>query len=163
MLDPDLTVTADVLDHALRMTLNEGYRTVGVDEIADRLGSSDGGRFAAFTFDDGYRDNLTVALPVFRAHRVPVCVYVTTGLIDRTAPCWWAALAHLVESRDQVDLDGLGLSDTHADGGRGRRNGRPSPASRPGCTTISNRAASRSGTGAATPASTNGRCSTRRC
>ncbi len=73
---------------------------------------SDGGRFAAFTFDDGYRDNLTVALPVFRAHRVPVCVYVTTGLIDRTAPCWWGALAHLVESRDQVDLAGLGLSET---------------------------------------------------
>jgi peptidoglycan/xylan/chitin deacetylase (PgdA/CDA1 family) len=112
VLDPDLTVTADVLDHALRMTRREGYTTIGVDEIAGRLHGAAPGRFAAFTFDDGYRDNLTVALPVFRAHRVPMCLYVTTGLIDRTAPCWWAALAHLVESRASIDLTGLSLSGT---------------------------------------------------
>ena len=74
--------------------------------------SGQGGRFAAFTFDDGYRDNLTVALPVFRAHRVPVGVYVTTGLIDRTAPCWWGVLAHLVETRTRIDPHVLGLSET---------------------------------------------------
>jgi peptidoglycan/xylan/chitin deacetylase (PgdA/CDA1 family) len=110
VLDPDLTVTADLLDHALRMIDREGYVAVGVDEIRGRLHGAHRGRFAAFTFDDGYRDNLTVALPVFRSHRVPMCIYVTTGLIDRTAPCWWAALAHLVESRAAIDLAGLGLS-----------------------------------------------------
>ena len=110
VLDPDLTVTADLLDHALRMTRREGYAAVGIDEVGDRLRGSHRGRFAAFTFDDGYRDNLTVALPVFRAHQMPLCIYVTTGLIDRTAPCWWAALACLVETRTAIDLSGLGLA-----------------------------------------------------
>ena len=112
VLDPDLTVTVDLLDRALQIARAEGYAAVGLDEVAERLRDGHGGRFAAFTFDDGYRDNLTVALPVFRAHRVPVGIYVTTGLIDRTAPCWWGVLAHLVETRTRIDLDVPGLSET---------------------------------------------------
>jgi peptidoglycan/xylan/chitin deacetylase (PgdA/CDA1 family) len=112
VLDPDLTVTADLLDEALRIASDEGYTAIGLDEVADWLRGAHNGRFAAFTFDDGYRDNLTVALPVLRARRVPLCVYVTPGLIDRTAACWWGVLAHLVETRTSVDLHVLGLSET---------------------------------------------------
>ena len=39
-------------------------------------------RFASFTTDDGYADNLTVALPLFRKYRAPLCVYIPTGQID---------------------------------------------------------------------------------
>jgi peptidoglycan/xylan/chitin deacetylase (PgdA/CDA1 family) len=112
VLDPDLTITADVLDHALRVARAEGYAVVGLDEVAARLRNRSGDRFVAYTFDDGYRDNLTTALPVFRDHRAPVCVYVATGLVDRTASYWWGALAALVESADRLDLAGLGLAET---------------------------------------------------
>ncbi len=112
VLDPDLTVTADVLDRALTITRDEGYDVIAIDEVADRLGRPRPGRFAAFTFDDGYRDNLTVALPVFRARGLPICIYVATGLIDRTASYWWGAVAHLVESRAELRLHDLGLPET---------------------------------------------------
>jgi peptidoglycan/xylan/chitin deacetylase (PgdA/CDA1 family) len=105
-----MTVTADVLDRALRLALTEGYDAL--DEVPARLSSSRSERFVVFTFDDGYRDNLTVALPVFRAHRVPFCVYVTIGMIDRTFDYWWGALARLIESRAQLDLAGLGRPET---------------------------------------------------
>ena len=111
-LDPDLTVTADVLDHALRITRDEGYDVIALDDVAGRLGQPRSGRFAAFTFDDGYRDNLTTALPVFRAHGLPMCVYVATGLVDRTASYWWGAVAHLVEARAEVRLHDLGVPET---------------------------------------------------
>lgn len=108
-LDPDMTVTADVLDHALQVAQREGYTAVTLDEVAERLQAPRSDRFVAFTFDDGYRDNLTVALPVFRARRVPLAVYVATGLVDRTASFWWGALARVVEASDAIDLGDLGL------------------------------------------------------
>ena len=123
VLDPDLTITADVLDHALRLTRDGGYDVVSLDEVAERLGRSNSGRFAAFTFDDGYRDNLTTALPVFRAHGLPMCVYVATGLIDRTASYWWGAVAHLVETQTEVRLHDLGVAETLPSGVVGREAG----------------------------------------
>jgi peptidoglycan/xylan/chitin deacetylase (PgdA/CDA1 family) len=112
VLDPDTTVSADLLDGALRLALTEGYECVRLDDLPSRLRSSRHQRFAAFTFDDGYRDNLTVALPVFRAHRVPFCLYVATGMIDRTLDYWWGALARLVTLRSRIDLDGIGFRET---------------------------------------------------
>lgn len=112
VLDPDMTVSADVLSEALRIARHEGYTPIALDDLPARLTSPQLGRFVAFTFDDGYRDNLTVALPVFREHRAPFCLYVTTGLVDRTAGYWWGALARLVESRAQLDLSDLGATET---------------------------------------------------
>src|SRR5262249_15258607 len=53
-------------------------------------------RFAVFTFDDGYIDNLDVALPIFEAHDAPFTVYVTTGLMDGTADIWWLTLEEAI-------------------------------------------------------------------
>ena len=39
-------------------------------------------RSACVTFDDGYADNVTVALPILRRHRVPATFFVATRFID---------------------------------------------------------------------------------
>lgn len=55
------------------------------------------------TFDDGYRDNLTLALPILEKYKVPAVIYIATGLIDGTAKPWWyeqeMILNHLNELR----------------------------------------------------------------
>lgn len=43
-------------------------------------------RQARITFDDGYADNLTVALPILEKYAKPATVFVTTGFIDRSQP-----------------------------------------------------------------------------
>jgi peptidoglycan/xylan/chitin deacetylase (PgdA/CDA1 family) len=48
------------------------------------------------TFDDGYRDNLTVALPILERHGIPATVFITTGLIDRRTSLWWYELESIL-------------------------------------------------------------------
>lgn len=39
-------------------------------------------RAAAITFDDGYRDNHDVALPILQRHRLIACFFISTGFLD---------------------------------------------------------------------------------
>ena len=40
-------------------------------------------RLVAITFDDGYRDNLTVALPLLEKFGLPMTLFVTAGFVGR--------------------------------------------------------------------------------
>ena len=98
-----LEITPEFLDIAIRLVLDAGYEVVTLDEAKRRLVEADfGKKFVCFTLDDGYLDNYTDAFPIFRAHGVPFTVYVTTGLIERTAILWWQHLEDVIAARDKV-------------------------------------------------------------
>jgi len=42
----------------------------------------------AFTFDDGWSDNYTTAFPIVRANRIPLTVFVCSGLVGKNSPFW---------------------------------------------------------------------------
>jgi peptidoglycan/xylan/chitin deacetylase (PgdA/CDA1 family) len=42
----------------------------------------------ALTFDDGWCDNYSTALPIVRKHGLPIAVFVCPGLAGRVAPFW---------------------------------------------------------------------------
>lgn len=44
------------------------------------------------TFDDGYLDNLTYALPILESEGVPAAVFVSTGNMKRNCGLWWDEL-----------------------------------------------------------------------
>jgi peptidoglycan/xylan/chitin deacetylase (PgdA/CDA1 family) len=60
------------------------------------------------TFDDGYRDNLTNALPIAESKGVPITVFVTSGILGNRNGLWWDRLAMLLRSRPpqvgEIDL-----------------------------------------------------------
>ena len=56
------------------------YRFVDLHELGDRLESQDSGApIAAITFDDGYRDFYTHALPLLQRKGIPAAVFVVSG------------------------------------------------------------------------------------
>lgn len=48
------------------------------------------------TFDDGYRDNHDIVLPILKRHGVPAVVFVATGYIDSSENYWYDQLVHRV-------------------------------------------------------------------
>jgi peptidoglycan/xylan/chitin deacetylase (PgdA/CDA1 family) len=84
-----------------------GVDFVSLDEAVRRLRAGTPGRFAAFTFDDGFADNLTHALPVMERHGAPFTVYVATGMITGEMDAWWLGLAEIIRRRDAIMIPGL--------------------------------------------------------
>ncbi|MBC7103906.1 MAG: polysaccharide deacetylase family protein [Parvibaculum sp.] len=94
-----LEITPGFLEETIRTVRDLGYTCMSLDEAVTRLEAGEQGeRFAVFTLDDGYRDNLTDALPVFERNGVPFTVYLTTGLPDGHAEIWWVALERAIAS-----------------------------------------------------------------
>ncbi|PWT99277.1 MAG: hypothetical protein C5B51_27640 [Terriglobia bacterium] len=70
--------------------LRDCYQPLALTEAADSLKS---GRplppnSVAVTIDDGHRDFLEIAHPVFSKYRIPVTVYLVTGFVDGTLWLW---------------------------------------------------------------------------
>lgn len=76
------TPTAEVFDCHMK-TLAEGFNVLPLSEAIERLVKrSLPPRAACITFDDGYRDNFTVAGPVMQRYGLPATVFVATGFLD---------------------------------------------------------------------------------
>ncbi len=71
----------------LELLMAAGFRFVTLAELARRAGSGvpEPG-LAAITFDDGMRNNRTVALPILSEYEILATVYVTIGFIGGRSP-----------------------------------------------------------------------------
>ena len=94
-----LSVTPEFLEHVIGQVRDAGFDIVSLDEAHRRLTLPVAGRpFTCFTFDDGYRDNLEHAYPIFRRNGLPFAVYVPTDYPDGHGDLWWLALEKVVSS-----------------------------------------------------------------
>jgi peptidoglycan/xylan/chitin deacetylase (PgdA/CDA1 family) len=55
-------------------------------------------RSIALTFDDGYRDNLTMAAPLLRELELPATFFLVPGVLSGLTTPWWEALAYAFRS-----------------------------------------------------------------
>ena len=61
-------------------------RVVALSELVN--GKSLPARAVCITFDDGYRDNLTVAAPILEKYRLPATLFLATGYVERAENQW---------------------------------------------------------------------------
>lgn len=98
-----LQVTPAFLDAVIGQVREAGLDIVSLDEAHARLIEGPGdGRFACFTLDDGYRDNLSHAYPVFKRHGVPFTIYVPSDFPSGKGELWWVALEEVLSENESL-------------------------------------------------------------
>ena len=100
-----MCVTRPHFDEQLRH-FKRNFSPIGLSQAVRRLarGESLPDRALSITFDDGYLDNLTVALPVLQAHELNAALFVPTGGLDSDEPLWWDRVIHAFDATDQPDI-----------------------------------------------------------
>jgi peptidoglycan/xylan/chitin deacetylase (PgdA/CDA1 family) len=65
-------------------------------------------RAVAITFDDGYRDNLDLAVPELERRGLPATFFLVPGLLDRRVEPWWETIAWAVSEATAAEatIDG---------------------------------------------------------
>lgn len=95
----DYAVTADQLENFILS--REGWSAISPDKL-DSLPKNEKGLL--LTFDDGYLDNLTTALPILERYQVPCVIFCTTGFIDKSVYPYELELAEIVEHHEFLNL-----------------------------------------------------------
>lgn len=117
------TPTAEVFDCHMK-TLAEGFNVLLLSEAIERLAKrSLPPRAACITFDDGYRDNFTVAGPVMQRYGLPATVFVATGFLDG-GRMWNDSVIEAVRRAPGSSIDAsalqLGVHSIASDAARGQ-------------------------------------------
>ncbi len=100
----DLEVTPAWLEQKINDYRAKGWKFVSIDKLPKK------GKWVCITFDDGYRDNYTLAYPLLKQLDVPFAVYVSTGFLDNHNEMWWYPGQQLAMSTDELktlDTDSL--------------------------------------------------------
>jgi peptidoglycan/xylan/chitin deacetylase (PgdA/CDA1 family) len=93
----NLEVSPEFLDQLIVRMKQKSIDLVSLDEAMIRLRSEHNiNRFAVFTLDDGYRDNLVHAMPVFQKHKCPFTVYVAPKIAEGQCELWWRLLEAVI-------------------------------------------------------------------
>lgn len=87
---------------------NSGREIVPLEEGLRRLEDPEARPFVVLTFDDGYRCNLQLALPVMEKYEAPATIFVPTEMLTRTINAWWLGLRELVKVHDVIDMQPMG-------------------------------------------------------
>ncbi|MGH7178223.1 MAG: polysaccharide deacetylase family protein [Tepidisphaeraceae bacterium] len=100
------------------------FQVLALDEAVRRLAAGTLPACAlSITFDDGYADNCTIALPILRRLGLPASFFIAVGYLDG-GRMWNDTVIESVRrhQRDQLDLARLGLGSYPTDAPVARRN-----------------------------------------
>jgi peptidoglycan/xylan/chitin deacetylase (PgdA/CDA1 family) len=68
------------------------------------LREDDERRFVCFTFDQGYRDTIRHAYPLFQRRSLPLTVYIATDYASGWGELWWLALEEVIAQAREIEL-----------------------------------------------------------
>ncbi len=102
-----LAITPEYLEECIQYFISKKYRFISLDELHHILmsGAPQKQKFICFTLDDGYKDNLDYAFPLFKKYNIPFAIYITNCFPNRTAIMWWYLLEQTIKSKSEFVLN----------------------------------------------------------
>jgi peptidoglycan/xylan/chitin deacetylase (PgdA/CDA1 family) len=89
---PQMSVTEPVFRAQMRdLSSHRGFAPLDVLYDGDPRGR------VLITFDDGYIDNATFALPILRSFQAPACIFLATGFIGTGEALWWDRVGRMLQ------------------------------------------------------------------
>ncbi len=103
-----LGVSLEEFDAQLRF-LRHRCHVLSPGELVDAViaGESFPPNAVAITFDDGYEDNATAALPLLRRHGLTAAFFLTAGWVGTDRAMWWDLLHETVLHATRQGADGI--------------------------------------------------------
>jgi peptidoglycan/xylan/chitin deacetylase (PgdA/CDA1 family) len=93
---PGLFQTPDLFKHRMRWLKRAGYRTLSLDEAAQRLRQGElGAKEVVITIDDGFHSVAALAVPILNELGFTATIYVTTYYVRHNNPIFRIALQYL--------------------------------------------------------------------
>ncbi len=103
-----LSISPEFLDRIILQLKTENYDFITMDELAKRIKNPEkfenSRPYLSMTLDDGYRDNLEKAAPIFRRHKVPYTIYVAPGMTDNKSTLWWEDVEHVIAAQKKITV-----------------------------------------------------------
>lgn len=106
-----LEIEPQFLELFIELLRKKNVEIVSLDEVHRRLANHDyPGPFAAFTLDDGYRDNLEHAWPVLKRHDAPASLFIASSFPDKLGELWWVSLQRVIAGSERLVIEVNGKS-----------------------------------------------------
>lgn len=108
LFDPNaiLRVRPEFLESVISKVRQAGLDIISLDEAHQRLRENKvDNRFVCFTLDDGYRDNLIHAYPIFKKYNVPFTIYVPGNYPTGEGILWWQALQEILQKQVLIAVE----------------------------------------------------------
>ncbi len=106
------SVTQKLFEQHMRFLL-KAFKPISLSEAVQRLKENNlNDNYVVVTFDDGYRNNFTRALPVLKKLNIPAAFFVTTNLLQSADCLWTDWITYLLfrAKNEQVQTMGMTFS-----------------------------------------------------
>jgi peptidoglycan/xylan/chitin deacetylase (PgdA/CDA1 family) len=98
---PETSISSDEFEQIIRKA-SEKYNILSMDDVWQGKTSDKPG--IVLTFDDGFQDNIDIALPILKKFNAPAMIYVTSGFIDRSVNPFEYLLSDVIEKNTEIAI-----------------------------------------------------------
>ena len=95
-LNIGLAVSCSQFEKQIQL-LKKYYSLVSIDEFIKNINIKNNKFLVSITFDDGYKDNLTYALPILEKYKISATIYMSTRFLENSVCMWWYELRNLIQ------------------------------------------------------------------